>query len=269
MQGTVNGDGTSIGRYAISPQKSAASGGGNGGDESGVSAGNETGNLSASTTSGAEQSASGGEDGNASSPGGSPAQARAGSQPGQNSIASSSGSSAGSEGSQNSAGATSGSASGEESGMSVPGSQKDINFDQQQNGDPNQEVVPNYSRPRTNIRAVALRRPIRVLVRDEQIGLVSDESRAAQSNLTGATIPFEGDTIESMDEFVKAVEAQVDGWGIAGDNLYWRPVLEIQVGPDGQRRADDLVRLLKNSDIEVQLPATATNTNQGAPRATR
>ena len=68
-----------------------------------------------------------------------------------------------------------------------------------------------------------------------------------------------------MQEFVKAVEAQVDGWGIAGDNLYWRPVLEIQVGPDGQRRADDMARLLKNSDLEVQIPSDChSSTTRGS-----
>jgi hypothetical protein len=131
------------------------------------------------------------------------------------------------------------------------------------------KAVPNFSSPRKHSRAVAVRRPIRVVVREDQVGLVSDEARAARSDLTGKTIPFEGDTIESMQEFVKAVEEQVNGWGIAGDNLYWRPMLELQVGPDGQRRAEDMARLLKNSDLEVQIPSTATQIPQGAPSATR
>jgi hypothetical protein len=192
-----------------------------------------------------------------------------GAQPGSSAVASQS------AGGSPSAGAPQGgpggsSTSAGDSDMAATGTPVDLDVNQQFNRERSDNtVVPNFSTPRKNVRAVAVRRPIRVVVRGDHVGLVSDESRAARRDLTGKTIPFEGDTVESMQEFVKAVEQQVDGWGIAGNNLYWRPVLEIQVGPDGQRRAEEMVRLLKNSDLEVQLPATATQIPQGAPRATR
>jgi hypothetical protein len=134
--------------------------------------------------------------------------------------------------------------------------------------DPHQNVVPKWDAPERSAKAVAVRRMIRVVVRESQLGIMSDESSSKRPNLSGKTIAFEGDTVESLDEFVKAMQEQVESWGIAGDGLYWRPVLELHVGPDGQRRADDLQRLLKNSDIEVILPTTATNSSQRSSRAT-
>jgi hypothetical protein len=222
----------------------------------------------ASDIAGADQQQRAGNEGDPNGPGGSSESVQQGAQP--SSIAMAGAASGGSPGSESSdQGAASSSMSASQASAGSPGSPNDIDINQPQDSDPNQSVAPNWSKPRKNVRAVAVRRPIRVLVRADQIGLVSDESRGARADLAGKTIEFQGDTVESMEEFVKAVEAQVDTWGIAGDNLYWRPVLEIQVGPGGQRRADDMARLLKNSDVEIQLPSTATNLPQGAPSATR
>lgn len=227
------------------------------------SGGGSTDSTSAAAGGASSQMAGNAPGGNANEPSGNSQRMPPGARVGQPSGANAS--SDRSSASQNANGATAGS----QSGSALGGSPNDIDFNHQQQIEQNQEVVPNWSRPRPNTRAIAVRRPIRVIVRSDQVGLVSDEARAARSDLTGKTIKFEGDTIESMEEFVKAVEQQVDGWGIAGDNLYWKPILEIRPGPDGEQRAADMVRLLKNSDVEIQLPSTATNIPQGTPNATR
>lgn len=131
------------------------------------------------------------------------------------------------------------------------------------------KITPTWSEKRQHARAVAVRRTIRVIVREDHIGLLTDETTDSRNMPVGKTVPFDVHTVDSIDEFIKAVEGEVASWGIAGNNLYWRPVLEIQVAPDGQRRADDLARLLKHSEIEVKFPATATNNPPGAPNATR
>ncbi|MCI0335228.1 MAG: hypothetical protein L0228_18620 [Planctomycetes bacterium] len=159
--------------------------------------------------------------------------------------------------------------SGAQASVAMGGSPNDVHVHHQRESDSSKSAGVNWKAPRANVRAVAVRRTIRIVVRGDHIGILSDESRSARSGPVGKTIPFKRDTVESMDEFVEAVENQVEAWGIAGDNLYWKPVLEIQVGPDGGRRAEDMARLLKNSDIEVKLPATANNPAQGDSRATR
>ena len=86
---------------------------------------------------------------------------------------------------------------------------------------------------------------------------------------SGKVIPLRGDTVESVDEFVKQVRDHIDGWGIAGTNLYWRPVVVLNVAPDGQQRASDLTRLLKNSGLEIRADETAKNSPQGSAHETR
>jgi len=118
--------------------------------------------------------------------------------------------------------------------------------------------------------AVPIRRSLKVVVRHDFIAILPDEAQVDPATSTGQRISIQGDTAESLDQFVAAVREHIDGWGIAGEGLYWRPVLILNVGPDGRRRADDLTRLLKDSGLELRT-ATATNSNPedetGATRA--
>jgi hypothetical protein len=115
-------------------------------------------------------------------------------------------------------------------------------------------------------RAVPVRRTIHVSVANDQLAIGPDSGSATAA---GKAIPFRGDTVESIDEFVKQVRQHIDGWGIAGDGLYWRPVIQLSVKSDGQRRANDLTRLLRNSGLEVRTEETARNAAQGAEHETR
>lgn len=119
-----------------------------------------------------------------------------------------------------------------------------------------------------NPRAVPVSRSIALVVRKDQIAILSDEARLRSRRLASKTIPLEGDTVESIDELVRIVHEQVDSWGIAGEGLYWRPVLTLHVAPNGRQRAEDLARLLKDSGLEIRPAASATHTLQGGTRAT-
>ncbi|MCC7475498.1 MAG: hypothetical protein IT425_08890 [Pirellulales bacterium] len=99
--------------------------------------------------------------------------------------------------------------------------------------------------------ATPVRRTIRIVVRNDQLTIMSDGTPSA--NAPGKSIPFQGDTVLAVDELVKHVRNQIDGWGMAGDRLYWRPVLLLSVAPDGPQRARDLQRLLRNSGLEVRI----------------
>ncbi len=118
-------------------------------------------------------------------------------------------------------------------------------------------------------RAVAVRRTIQVVVRENQFGILSDEADPKTRTKRNKSIAVSGDTIESIDPFVKAVHEQIESWGMAGDGLYWRPTLVLNIGPDGQQRAADLTRLLKDSGLDVRNAATAKLESQGTPSETR
>jgi hypothetical protein len=108
-------------------------------------------------------------------------------------------------------------------------------------------------------RSVPVRRTIRVVVRNDQAAILPD----------GKIVPFQGDTVQSVDDFVKQLHYQIDGWGIAGNGLYWRPVISLSVAPDGQRRAADLARLLKNSGLEIRTEDAAQSASGGPAHETR
>ena len=54
-----------------------------------------------------------------------------------------------------------------------------------------------------------------------------------------------------IDPFVDAVQARLQSWGIAGQGIYWRPVLQIRVHDDASENYQQLLQLLDNSGIEV------------------
>jgi hypothetical protein len=114
-------------------------------------------------------------------------------------------------------------------------------------------------------KAVPVRRTIRVTVKKDQL-LISPDSGPPTA---GKLVAMKGDTVESVDEFVKQVRDHIDGWGIAGTNLYWRPVVVLTIAPDAHQRASDLERLLKNSGLELRSDETAKNMPQGAEHETR
>jgi hypothetical protein len=113
--------------------------------------------------------------------------------------------------------------------------------------------------------SVPVRRTIRVQVENGQLTILADSGTAD----AGTVVKMQGDTVETIDEFVKGVREHIDGWGIAGTGLYWRPVVMLNVAPDGQRRAEDLARLLKNSGLDLRTDETARNLPQGSTNETR
>ena len=105
--------------------------------------------------------------------------------------------------------------------------------------------------------AVPIRRPIQVVVRNSQIALLPSRHVTRGTEATGVVISLDQPLDRVSHEFVAALKVRIDEWGLAGNGLYWRPVLELHVGPDAGRTASKLMQLLKNSGVEVRLPEKA------------
>lgn len=107
--------------------------------------------------------------------------------------------------------------------------------------------------------AVPIRRPIQVVVRENQIALLPSRHAKRGAGATGTVISLDQSLKQISDEFAGALKERIQEWGLAGNGLYWRPVLELRVGPEAHQTADRLVRLLKNSGVDVRLPETANS----------
>ena len=59
-------------------------------------------------------------------------------------------------------------------------------------------------------------------------------------------------TASSINAFISAIWGHIEGWGIAGRGMYWRPVLQVRVAPGGEERFADLAALLDGSGLTVK-----------------
>jgi hypothetical protein len=105
----------------------------------------------------------------------------------------------------------------------------------------------NWASLATQERPIPLTRPIRLECAIDEFRLMDDSGRRVQTR-----IPIDGDTVVAVDPLVKAVHARVDTWGLAGDRMYWKPVLVLSETSDGRSRREDLERLLADSGLDVR-----------------
>lgn len=105
----------------------------------------------------------------------------------------------------------------------------------------------NWASLATQDRPIPLTRPIRLECSLHEFRIMDDAGRRVQTR-----IPLDGDTALAVDPLVRALHARVDTWGIAGDRMYWKPVLVLSETADGRSRREDLERLLADSGIDVR-----------------
>jgi hypothetical protein len=123
----------------------------------------------------------------------------------------------------------------------------------------------NWALVDANAQSTPIRRTIQVVVRGDRVAVLPEGASAAAGAAGGREIPLTGNGRDAYEPFMMALESQIKDWGMAGRGLYWRPVLEVNVGPDGQQHAADITRLLKNSGIELRTASAVATQNQGTP----
>ncbi|MDR0608654.1 MAG: hypothetical protein LBG58_00915 [Planctomycetaceae bacterium] len=73
-----------------------------------------------------------------------------------------------------------------------------------------------------------------------------------QTGLVGSrVIPIDNSGYNAADKLVTVIWEFMDSWGIAGEKMYWRPVLQVKVIPGGEQRFLELKSLLQNSGIII------------------
>ncbi len=181
--------------------------------------------------------------------------------PGTSSATTSGGSSFGSSSTQNSSASRGGPSSAQASG----GIHSTSNSPNNGSGSSGNSLA--FQKPEQD--AVPIRRPIQVVIRQDRIVIL--QSRQADENTAsnGSMISLNQPTRQVMEEFVKALRKHMNDWGLAGNGLYWRPVLHLNVGPRGQQQATRLTPLLESSGIEIDSAHTARQNGPVPVQATR
>lgn len=94
--------------------------------------------------------------------------------------------------------------------------------------------------------AVGIQRPIYIVCDHESIALLPERGTTQELQV----YRHRGSIENVLDAFVGSVQDRLEGWGIAGQGIYWKPVLQIKV-----KNADvvyqQLLHLLDDSGIEV------------------
>lgn len=109
----------------------------------------------------------------------------------------------------------------------------------------------NWGLPSETRGSVPVTRPIRVDCHEDRLVLVREDGSAGTEIRLGPRME------NAIDEFVAAVWDEMEAWGIAGKGMYWRPILNVRVAPDADRRYEEFETLLRDSGLEVRRADTS------------
>jgi hypothetical protein len=90
-----------------------------------------------------------------------------------------------------------------------------------------------------------------VIVRNDRLAILPEQGVGG-----GRIVPVDGDVDTAAGDFAAALRDRVKRWGIAGQGLYWKPILVLKPAPDGIANANRLARRLRSSGVEVQMPGS-------------
>lgn len=122
----------------------------------------------------------------------------------------------------------------------------------------------NWAIRNANPGMIPIRRKIQIMIRNDALVILPESAGAA-----GKEFAFDASTDDAYDELLSAIDKRIQDWGMAGQGLYWRPVIELQIAPDGDGRVDRLVQLLEHGGAEVRNDAVARQSAGGAHGATK
>jgi hypothetical protein len=94
--------------------------------------------------------------------------------------------------------------------------------------------------------AVAVTRPVFLQCLPDRL-VIEGEAGAGG----GRTVSVAGATEEAVDELVSSLWKHMQGWGLAGKGMYWRPTLVVEVAPQAEGRYTELLALLSGSGLEM------------------
>jgi hypothetical protein len=95
--------------------------------------------------------------------------------------------------------------------------------------------------------ATAITRPIRIRCLVDRLVILPEKGDDQRQQV----IPTPGGAQAAIEPFVTAIWRQTDRWGLAVSNGYWKPVLNVEVGPGAENNFRQLEAALQGSGLEV------------------
>jgi len=108
---------------------------------------------------------------------------------------------------------------------------------------------PNWAMPNARVNSIGVTRPIRVQVLPDRLVIVpevGDDRRPQQFPISPRLAPQE------VDAFVTAVQKEMQSWGLAVQDGFWRPQIVMEVAPNAEQQCSDLQMALEGSGFELQ-----------------
>lgn len=105
----------------------------------------------------------------------------------------------------------------------------------------------NWALKQGSPRSTGITRPVSIECSGGELMLLPEPG----SRLPARTIDVSGDPVKGIDHLIQLIDQRIDSWASAGRDLYWKPVLHVQVLPGGEARFEQLQNLLYGSGMEV------------------
>jgi hypothetical protein len=118
----------------------------------------------------------------------------------------------------------------------------------------------NWANASASQKSSAISRPIKLIVGSSEMALLPSGATSAGD---ATVVSFRQPTGKVLDQLALAVQDEIKGWGLAGQSMYWRPTLVLQIAPGAERQAARLAELLQDSGIDVRMPQTAARPAEG------
>lgn len=96
--------------------------------------------------------------------------------------------------------------------------------------------------------ATPVTRPINILCGPDRLVVVGNQARRESESL----ITLHPQEAVRVDTFISTIWKRMNEWGIAGNGMYWRPILNVRVLPGGEERFRELSVLLEGSGLTVR-----------------
>jgi hypothetical protein len=106
----------------------------------------------------------------------------------------------------------------------------------------------NWALPNSSPRATPFTRPIRIECHADKLIVMPDRGTTGAAK----TVTVNGNLENSIDSLVGHLWNHMKGWGMAGPQAYWKPLLSVHVAPGGEDRFAELSALMQRSGVDVE-----------------